>query len=415
MFEALYPRRPDVVQRHVSAPWYEERARYLAHLKSVGYKAATLIETAEHLLWAVRLLRLRSSRRVTLDEVRSAAKRRLRYRGSPRISRRRKTYAAFLHVVSAWLRYVGRLDEPAAMPPMFQPMIDDFSRWALNERGHVPATVEYRSGIVRSLLAWLTRRQRRVSSIRPTDVDAFLMQQGHTRWRRTTVHSAAHALRAFFRYGATRGWCPATLAESVMAPRVFADEDVPVGPTWDEVRRMIDRVNTDHPNDIRDRAILLLLAIYGLRAGEVAAIRLDDIDWVREQLHVTRSKSRTTDVYPFIPAMGDSLVRYLKTVRPPCAFREVFITAKAPLKPLSRTCISTLTHKQFVALGIQSPRRGSHALRHACASHLLQEGFTLKEIGDHLGHRSTAATRIYAKVDLARLRDVASVDLRGLL
>src|SRR5438105_3633282 len=130
MFEALYPRRPDVVQRHVSAPWCEERARYLAHLKSVGYKAATLIETAEHLLWAVRLLRGRSSRRVTLDEVRSAAKRRLRYRGSPRISRRRKTYAAFLHVVSAWLRYVGRLDEPAAMPPMFQPMIDDFSRWA---------------------------------------------------------------------------------------------------------------------------------------------------------------------------------------------------------------------------------------------------------------------------------------------
>lgn len=415
MFEALYPRRPDVVRRHASAPWCDERARYLAHLKSDGYKAATLIETAEHLLWAVRLLRLRASRRVTLDEVRAAAKRRLRYRGSPRISRRRRTYAAFSHAVSAWLRHLGRLDEPTSRPPTFQPMIDAFARWALQERGHVPATVEYKSRVVRDLLAWLTRTQRRVRAIRPADVDAFLMHQGRTRWRRTTVHSAAHALKDFFRYGATRGWCPPTLAEAVMAPCVFADEGVPVGPTWDEVRRIIARVDTDQPNDIRDRAVLLLLAIYGLRAGEVAAIRLDDIDWVAERLHVTRSKSRTTDVYPLIPVVGDALVRYLKTVRPPCAFREVFITAKAPLTPLSRLCISTLTHKQFVALGIQSARRGSHALRHACASRLLQEGLTLKEIGDHLGHRSTAATRIYAKVDVAQLREVASVDLRGLL
>ena len=99
---------------------------------------------------------------------------------------------------------------------------------------------------------------------------------------------------------------------------------------------------------------------------------------------------------------------------PRCAQREIFLTFKAPFRRLSQGAIYHLVSTRLGTLGIHAPRSGPHSLRHACAGHLVAERFSLKEIGDHLGHRSASATRIYAKVDLAGLREVANFDLGGL-
>jgi len=109
------------------------------------------------------------------------------------------------------------------------------------------------------------------------------------------------------------------------------------------------------------------------------------------------------------------VIRYLREVRPASVRREVFLTLKAPFRPLSPGALYHLTQTRFTRLGILNPRRGPHSLRHACATWLRSEGFSLKEIGDHLGHRSGFATRTYAKVDIAGLREVATFDLGGLL
>src|SRR5205085_1613427 len=148
-----------------------------------------------------------------------------------------------------------------------------------------------------------------------------------------------YRLRAFFRYAHKRGWCRSGLAEAIQAPRVFTDRTLPCGPSWADVRRLLATAEGDEPKAVRDRAILLLLAVYALRAGEVRRLR---------------------------------------------------------------------------PLGVTLPHYGAHALRHACATHLLSEGLSLKEIGDHLGHQHPDATRTYAKVDLAGLRQVAGFDLGGL-
>jgi len=113
--------------------------------------------------------------------------------------------------------------------------------------------------------------------------------------------------------------------------------------------------------------------------------------------------------------VGSAIVRYLQEVRPHCGRREVFLTLKAPFRPLSAGGLYHVTRSRFDHLGIQTPRRGPHALRHACACHLLAEGLSLDAISDHLGHRSLTSTRHYAKVDLAGLREVARFDLGGLL
>jgi integrase len=170
----------------------------------------------------------------------------------------------------------------------------------------------------------------------------------------------------------------------------------------------------DRPVDIRDRAILMLLAIYGLRAGEVNRLRLEDLDWERELLTVMSSKTRRKRTYPLTRSVGDAVLRYLKEVRPRTSHRELFLTLLAPIRPL-RHALWPIVANRLRSLNVSLPHYGPHALRHACAGRLLTEGLSLKEIGDHLGHSDPEATRIYAKVDLVGLRQVADFELGGLL
>ena len=113
--------------------------------------------------------------------------------------------------------------------------------------------------------------------------------------------------------------------------------------------------------------------------------------------------------------MAEALARYIDIVRPPTPYPQLFIRLRSPWHPLTTSGICNVVGQRFRDLGIQVVHRGPHALRHACATRLVAEGLTLKEIGDHLGHRSASTTRIYAKVDLAALREVGDFDLGDLL
>jgi site-specific recombinase XerD len=142
---------------------------------------------------------------------------------------------------------------------------------------------------------------------------------------------------------------------------------------------------------------------------------LEDLDWTRRILRVRRNKTARVQEYPVTPTMSRTFERYLKKGRPDSACPEVFLTLRAPFRPLSASAVYDLTRSLMDGLEIVSSKRGPHALRHACATYLLNQGFSLKKVGDHLGHRSLSSTQIYAKVDLNGLRDVAAFDLGGLL
>jgi integrase len=159
----------------------------------------------------------------------------------------------------------------------------------------------------------------------------------------------------------------------------------------------------------------MLLAVYGLRRGEVARLQLEDFDWTGERIMVSRPKQRRIQYYPLVPTVGEAILRYLRQVRPRCSHRVLFLTLAAPIRPLSAMSITPIVRARLSALEVSLPRRGAHCLRHACASHLLASGFSLKQIGDHLGHRNANSTLSYTKVDLAGLRQVAELDLGRLL
>ena len=191
-------------------------------------------------------------------------------------------------------------------------------------------------------------------------------------------------------------------------------ETIPKGLDRDEVLRLLATTEGDRPGDVRARAILMVLITYGLRAGEVAGLGLDDLDWREERLQVRCPKPGRTHHYPLSHGVGQTILRYLREVRPQRPERALFLTLKAPIRPMTRDTIGHVVRSRVNRIGIVGKRRGPHALRHGTAQHLLDHGLSMKEVGDYLGHRSVSATAAYASVQLDTLREVGEIDLEGL-
>ncbi|WP_438273869.1 tyrosine-type recombinase/integrase [Nitrobacter sp.] len=287
-----------------------------------------------------------------------------------------------------------------------------YCRWALDERGFTPATVQQSRWHLTCFLTWCAARGHGVKDITIDDVDAYIVAQSRRRWCRRTINSVAKILRMFFRFLTEQGWLRCDLSIAIQAPRIYAMEDLPTGVDWQDVGRLFSSLKGNVSKDIRDRAILMLMAVYGLRSSEVAGLQLEHRDWDRELLRVRRVKRRGPQDYPMIASFNDALLAYLKRVRQrPSVHREVFLSLAPPYRPMSTQALYDMVSKRLHSLGVRTAHYGPHSLRHACATRLVAEGLSLKEIGDHLGHRSTRSTRIYAKVDLTGLREVAAFDL----
>jgi integrase/recombinase XerD len=321
----------------------------------------------------------------------------------------------FVSVATRWLRYLGRLQEHLIPASPYAEQIDGFADFLRRERGLSVRTISNICTFLQKFLCQLDLPLGSRCRITMTQVDKALVKvvsQGNYTPR--SIQNLASHLRIFLRYAARQGWCQKELAESVHGPRTFTQQSLPKGPSWDDVLRLLAMTEGDRPVDIRDRAILMFFAVYGLRSGEVACLQLSDFNWERELLSVTCSKTKRTRLYPLIYPVGNAVLRYLKEVRPRSPHREVFLTLLHPIRPL-RTSVAHAVRRRLRCLGVDLPHYGPHALRHACATHMLSQGRTLKEIGDQLGHREPDTTRIYAKVDLGGLRQVANFDLGGLV
>jgi integrase/recombinase XerD len=410
MFDQLFA-QPWVVARHANAPFAEERARYLDYCKRRGDTRATLLLKAHELLWIARKLGKYPDLEISIAQLwGTAAHWKDRESACGQKLNARWTRRRFMDVARAWLRYLGHLRKPEDPIP-FQARLDEYCSWAKRERGLSEMTIERFRGNIAQFLRWYGSLEQSIEGIRVNDVDAYLAY-GRTRgWCRLTVNNVAGALRVFFRYGAQQGWCDDALPNAIQGPRIYALEGLPSGPAWTDVQRIFAALVPNRPKDLRDRAILMLLAIYGLRESEVAQLRLEDIDWEHDLLHVSRVKRRQAMTYPLLPSMGNAILNYLQAARPVSAHRQVFLTLQSPHRPLSRGGIYGVVAPRLKSLDVHTRHFGPHSLRHAGAARLVAEGLSLKEIGDHLGHRSTAATRIYAKVDLSGLREVAAFDL----
>ena len=410
-------KRADTVQRHLAAPLARSRLAYLGHRAEQGAKPSTLRGIAALQVNLVRYLELGEDGKVAPAEVEAAAQLWVAQDPARRGGDAEGIRQRFVSQATCWLRFAGRLQVPAAPSHPHATEVAVFVEHMRRERGWSEATIRYRRSRADEFLRRFCRGNRTLADITVGAVDCALSDKqtrdGRIRTR-ATIRNHADALRAFFRFAEDRGWCRPGLAATITSPRVYKDATLPAGPSAEDLERLLATTEGDQPEDLRDRALLLTLSVYGLRAGEARGLRLDDIDWDAETLRVHRPKTGRTDLFPLSRRVGDAIARYLREARPRTDAREVFPSSRAPSGPLSLSKISSIVRNRMQRCGIDCRRRGAHALRHAFAQRLLEEGFSMQEIGDCLGHRSPASTAIYAKVDLARLRQVADFDLEGL-
>jgi site-specific recombinase XerD len=416
MFDQLFTCQR-AVDRHSESPLLEERLRYLAHCTAQGSTRSSLRLTAQHLLVFTELFDLETRHDVSLEKIQSAANSWVGSRPQAHgMTDGRWGRSRFISDAKKWLNFLGRLQLPAVRPGPYAHLIDEFCDHLIRDRGLAQSTVRGHRWHIGQFLERFWQENRPLSDMCIRDIDAAIARKGEQDfYRRVSIAHYVGILRVFLRYAEQRGWCPRGLAAAIMCPRVFAGEGLPQGPSWEEVQRLLASTEGNHPKSIRDRAIIMLFAVYGLRVGDVRALRLEDFHWEKELICIRRPKLRRRQSYPLSYTVGEAILRYLKEVRPHTPHREIFLTLKTPIRPIGGGALYDLVSDRLVAMGVSLKHHGPHALRHACASRLLAEGLSMKEIGDHLGHRKLDTTRVYAKVDLASLRLVAQFDLGGVL
>ena len=246
----------------------------------------------------------------------------------------------------------------------------------------------------------------RLRDVEGARVEAFLQILNRSQARATLQHSVAH-LRSFLRFLVTSGLVPAGLDIWIDTPRVYRRERLPRSLPWETVEALLRAVDRSTAKGRRDYAMLLLIATYGLRSCEVVTLTLDDVQWREGRLHVRRAKVGTTLVLPLTPEVGDALIDYLQHGRPKLPYREIFLRARAPAGSLKPTAIAEAFQCWAQRSGLPIPFQGAHCLRHALAVHFLRQGTSIKTIGDLLGHRSTESTRVYLRLGIEDLREVA--------
>jgi len=414
MFEALFADE-GTIDRYRGAPLLEERLSYLLHCAEAGARLTTLRTIAAHQTSLVHFLDLHAVDRVSVAQVEAAAVQWSlpggRHCRQPALLGARRRFIG--HAIR-WLRFVDMLEEPHAPRHAHVGEVEIFEAWMRKERGWSEQTIVGCLSTVDRFFDGLEELKVVLAAVEITDIDREVLRW-HTRGcNRVTVHDYAQRLRTFFRFAERLGWCTLGLAEGIMPPRFHPGEPLPKGLDREEALRLLATTENSRPADVRDRAILMVLIAYGLRAGEVAGLRLDDVDWEEGTLRVRRPKPGRTHHYPLSRGVGQAILRYVREVRPPRPERTLFLTLSAPLRPLSRSAMWHIVRSRLDRIGITGKRRGPHALRHGVAQHLLDHGLSIKEVGDYLGHRSVSATSAYAKVQLGALREVADIDLEGL-
>jgi len=411
MIERLFVRRP-AIARHQEAPFFRERAQFLESLLAYGANRRHVQAKATRLVQMVRRMNLTELRPVSAQEIEHAAKEcalEIEQR-TPGKAREECLYGLSLAAKHFFL-FHGLLAEDGDCRPAFHDECSGFLRHLREARGQSPTSIQRHSKALSQFLNWLGERHNRLDSTQLTDLDAYLEYQRGRGLKPRTINNFVATLQCFFRYLSDHGIFVQTFARGIQPSIEAKAHSLPQGPKWSDVRRLLKSAKGSAEGDIRDRAILLLLSVYGLRASEVSNMLLDDFDWANETFVVRRVKRGAIQQFPIQYEFGEAIVRYLKTVRPRCSCREVFVTRYAPFRRVDPTAMRPMIWRRLRALNIKSEHQGPHTLRHACATQLLRRGFSLREIADFLGHKNIASVQIYAKHDMKALRRVADFSL----
>jgi integrase/recombinase XerD len=276
------------------------------------------------------------------------------------------------------------------------------------QRGLAKASIRALMWEGRNFLSWYAARSAGddLAELNIGEIDSYFEMRA-AGLRRRSLKDVAERLRSLMRFLHRTDRIGIDLAPRIIAPVLYAYESIPSALSVEQISAVLKNTRKDRsPLGYRDYAILLLLSTYGLRDGEVTRLRLEDIDWRAETLHIRHSKTGASSQLPLMAEAGGALLNYLRRGRPQTDVREIFIRTRAPYRRLSS--LYSEVRRRLEAAGVKPlGKRGPHTFRHARAVSLLRASVSRKVIGDLLGHRSEEATLPYLKLATEDLRAIA--------
>ena len=299
--------------------------------------------------------------------------------------------------------------EALAEAVIHQPLLEAYLKWLEEHQHAAPGTIELRAHSIGQFLQWLGPRAtpQGCSELTPETVEHFFLTYAKPKGR-SARRSMQAALRTFFRFCLQQGYIQQPLDRAVPTLRCYKLATVACGLSDKQALKLLQCIDRYSHAGRRDYAICQLLYSYGVRGGQVRALRIEDIDWAGNQILFRALKHGKDTLLPLTRSVGTSLLAYLQNSRPCCQDPHLFLTLRAPYHALKNSSVlSNRIEHHIQAAGIEIACKGAHAFRHGFATRMLAQGHSLKSIADVLGHRHLGSTFIYTKVDFTRLRKVA--------
>ncbi len=292
-------------------------------------------------------------------------------------------------------------------PTRLSPLVAAYRRHRLFRCNVTEGTLQRDLEVAKGFLRLLRSQGKAASRATVADVDRFILHLSQ-RVSRRSLADRGSSLRSFFRYLRMTGKLPRDLASGVITPHLRPAERPPRALPWTDVRRILRSIPRSQPPGKRDFAMLLMMAAYGLGAGEVLGLRLENVDWREKILCVRRPKTGVGIDLPLLPPIARSLAAYLRRERPRTDDqRRIFLRMAMPYEPLTSGAIRHRIRYYAQRVGVTAKVLGAHAFRHSHASRQIDTGANIKVVSDILGHRRSSSTSVYVRVALRRLRAVA--------
>lgn len=301
-----------------------------------------------------------------------------------------------------FLRQVGAIPHTDSVGRPRLELETRFRNWMRQHRGVSDITLDGYGRVVDRLLKYLGSEP---SLYTAAQLRAFVLSQSQG-YSHSKVDTAVTAVRTFVRFLIASQECPDNLQHAIPRVAGWRQAALPRYLAPADIERIISACDPSTPLGARDRSILLLLARLGLRAGDVAGLRLGNVDWTHGRIRVS-GKSRRTTWLPLPQDVGDALLHYLATGRRAAIGDGVFLTTRAPYTPIIARQVSSTAERAIRRAGVKAPSLGAHLFRHSAATAWLRQGLTLQAIGTLLRHRDVDTTAIYAKVDVDLLSQIA--------
>lgn len=324
-----------------------------------------------------------------------------------------KTFKA---VSIKWLSFIGILERSQEQLPRDNDLIIEYINWSKSMKGLSDITLKGRHSRINNF-SFFIQDKTDLAHLNISVIDEYIQYRHNAGCCKRTLSLLTTNIREYVKFLNFKGICDICV-EGIRHPKEYSLSTLPSAPSWDIVEKLLSFYDTSTIVGKRNTAILALLSIYGLRTSEVTRLKLRDIDWDKRQLCFYHVKNGHVQSLPLSPYVYNLLIDYIVNGRDnKRKVEEVFMTTFMPYKSLTRSCIYKIVSDAYKGLKIPINIKhiGGHSLRHACASNLINNGVSLKEIGDILGHRLQDTTRIYSKIDITNLRKVSQIEWEVML